>query len=189
MLGLVGCKPDGTTDLIELGEVGAFVSEKGYTAEDFKEKLVGQFNEDIIHSWGDPDIQLSGFWGDRWYLDDDNYRYITLYYNAKGYVEDIIIGTNEEETGGTTTLYGLQAEVTEILDNETCCVKVIGNDDNFNEGDTLVVTYSGIHENSETISKSLEVGDIIAVTYKNYEEKDSAYAVAVEYVDLISPTE
>ena len=41
-LGFVGCKPDGATDLIELGEVSAFVSEKGYTAEDFGLRL----NED-----------------------------------------------------------------------------------------------------------------------------------------------
>ena len=29
VVGLVGCKPDGATDLIELGEVSAFVSETG----------------------------------------------------------------------------------------------------------------------------------------------------------------
>lgn len=99
-LGLFGCaiKPDGTTDLIELGEVSAFVSEKGYTAEDFKEKLVGQFSGDIIHSWGEADIQFSGFWGHSWYLDDNNDKYISLYYDENGYVEEIVIGNRANET-------------------------------------------------------------------------------------------
>ena len=96
VLGLVGCKPEEATDLIELDEVSAFVSEKGYTAEDFKEKLVGQFNEDIIHSWGEPDVQFSGFWGHSWYLDDNNDMYISLYYDENGYVEEINIGSNTD---------------------------------------------------------------------------------------------
>lgn len=100
ILGLVGCasKPDGTTDIIELGEVSAFVSEKGYTAEDFKEKLVGQFSGDIIHSWGEADIQFSGFWGHSWYLDDNNDKYISLYYDENGYVEEIVIGNRANQT-------------------------------------------------------------------------------------------
>lgn len=101
-LSLIGCSTSGKTDFIELGEVSAFVSEKGYTAEDFEEKLIGQFHEDIIRSWGETDIQLSGFWGGSWYLDDNNDRYIALYYDANGYVEDIVIGTNKEETAGST---------------------------------------------------------------------------------------
>lgn len=101
VLSLAGCKPDGTTDLIELGEVSAFVSEKGYTAEDFKEKLVGQYNEDIIHSWGEADIQFSGFWGHSWYLDDNNDKYISLYYDENGYVEEIVIGNRANETANT----------------------------------------------------------------------------------------
>ena len=102
-IGMVGCKPDGTTELIKLGEVSALVSEKGYTGEDFKEKLVGQFNEDIIRSWGTPDFDISGFgsqyehpgWAQGWYLDDDNYQRITLYLGETGFVEEIIIDTNE----------------------------------------------------------------------------------------------
>ncbi|MBR6801963.1 MAG: hypothetical protein IKM61_09455 [Eubacteriaceae bacterium] len=97
-LGFVGCKPDGATDLIELGEVSAFVSEKGYTAEDFKEKLVGQYYEDIIHSWGEGDIQFSGFWGHSWYLDDNDDKYISLYYDENGYVKDIVIGNHANQT-------------------------------------------------------------------------------------------
>ena len=101
VLGLVGCKPDGATDLIELGEVSAFVSEKGYTAEDFNEKLVGQFNEDIIHSWGEADIQFSGFWGHSWYLDDNNDKYISLYYDENGYIKDIVIGNRADQTANS----------------------------------------------------------------------------------------
>lgn len=107
VLGTFGCasRPDGTTDLIELNEVSAFVSEKGYTGEDFKDKLVGQFNEDIIHSWGEPDGKLSGFWGDRWYLDDDKTRFITLYYDEKGYVEEIVVSDNEKTENETVSFH------------------------------------------------------------------------------------
>lgn len=83
---------------LRLSEVSALVSEKGYTAEDFREKLAGQFNEDIIHSWGETDIQFSGFWGHSWYLDDNNDKYISLYYDENGYVEDIVIGNHSNET-------------------------------------------------------------------------------------------
>ncbi len=101
VLGLVGCKQDETTDLIKLDEVSALVSQKGYTEEDFEDMLVGQFNEDIIRSWGKPDFDFSGFgskyghpgWAQGWYLDEDNYRRITLYIDEKGYVEVILIDT------------------------------------------------------------------------------------------------
>ena len=91
---LVGCKPDGSTDLMELNEVKAFVSEKGYTEENLKEKLSGRFNEDIIHSWGEPDGHLSGFWGDVWNLNDEDDKFIILYYDENGYVEDIAVGSH-----------------------------------------------------------------------------------------------
>lgn len=96
VLGLVGCKPDVTTDLIELGEVSAFVLEKGYTPEDFKEMLVGQYYEDIILSWGEADIQFSDFWGHSWYLDDNNDKYISLYYDENGYVKNVVIGNRSD---------------------------------------------------------------------------------------------
>ncbi|MBR2894297.1 MAG: hypothetical protein IKC03_01385 [Oscillospiraceae bacterium] len=89
--------------VIELDNVSALVSEKGYTGEDFKEELLGQFNENIIHSWGKPDFDVSGFgsqlghpgWAQIWYLDEENHQRITLYLNEKGYVEDILIDTTE----------------------------------------------------------------------------------------------
>lgn len=92
---LAGCKPDGTADLMELDEVSALVSEKGFTGEDFKEKLSGQFHADVVRSWGEPDGHLSGFWGDIWTLGDGDSRYIILYYDEEGYVEDVVEGTNE----------------------------------------------------------------------------------------------
>ena len=89
--------------VIELDKVSALVSEKGYTGEDFKEELLGQFNENIIHSWGKSDFDISGFgsqlghpgWAQIWYLDEENHQRITLYLNEKGYVEDILIDTTE----------------------------------------------------------------------------------------------
>lgn len=105
VLAIAGCKPAERTDLIGLDEVSTLVSEKGYTEENFKDNLVGQFNEDIIHSWGTPDFDISSFgsqyghpgWAQGWYLDEDNNQRITLYLDEKGYVEEILIDTKEDQ--------------------------------------------------------------------------------------------
>lgn len=153
-LGLISCKTSGKTDLIELDEVSAFVSEKGYTAEDFEEKLIGQLNEDIIRSWGEADIQLSGFWGDRWYLDDDHDRYITLYYDANGYVEDIVIGADKEETAGST----IETEQSQSADLEavTGTVSRMGTEE----------TYELTAEETATISDILNTGNWVGALTK-----------------------
>ncbi len=91
VLGIVACESDETEDIMELENVCDSVCERGYTAKDFEEKLLGKSNEDIIQSWGEADVELSGFWGHLWYLDDKKEKYIALYYDENGYVEDIII--------------------------------------------------------------------------------------------------
>ena len=90
-------KPDSTTDTMELSEVKAFVLEKGYTQEEVEEKLKGEYRDNIIASWGEPDGHLSGFWGEVWFLDDTKDKKITLYYDADGCVENVRIGSHSEE--------------------------------------------------------------------------------------------
>lgn len=100
-LSLAGCQKNGKADLLPLSEVSALVSEKGYGAEDLKEVLLGQYHEDFTALWGEPDGVLFGFWGEIWHLDEDGNSYIIVYYNTKGYVENIILETpdsTEEET-------------------------------------------------------------------------------------------
>lgn len=100
-LGMAGCRKNGKTDLMPLSEVSALVSEKGYEAEDLKEFLLGQYHEDVTALWGEPDGELFGCWGDIWHLDEEGNSYIILYYDTKGYVENIILETpdsTEEET-------------------------------------------------------------------------------------------
>ena len=84
---------------------------------------------------------------------------------------------------------GILAEVTELIDNESCKVVVTGEDSNFNHGDTLTIHYNSIQGNSDKADKQLEVGDIIAVTYSKYEETNGVYSISVEYVDLVKPIE
>lgn len=90
-------KPDGSTDTMELSEVSGYVLEKGYTQEQIEEKLKGEFRNDIIASWGEPDGMLSGFWGDMWYLDDKDDMRITLYYDGDGYVTNVRITSTTGE--------------------------------------------------------------------------------------------
>lgn len=100
-LGLAGCEQNKAADLVELSEVRTLVSEKGYKAENLKEFLLGQSQEDIIALWGEPDGVLFGLWGEIWHLDEEGNSYIIVYYNTKGYVENIILETpdsTEEET-------------------------------------------------------------------------------------------
>ena len=85
-----GCsgKPAG---IRSIKEISGYVTEKGYTEEDFQEELSGQDREDIISAWGEPDGMLSGFWGDVWYLSDQSNKQIIVYYDSGGNVENIRI--------------------------------------------------------------------------------------------------
>lgn len=94
LLCLAGCSGQENIDTMNLQLVSGLVSEKGYDGDNFLEKLAGQSREDMISLWGEPDGQLSGFWGDIWNLEDNNSHYIVLYYNSEGYVEDVVVGTN-----------------------------------------------------------------------------------------------
>lgn len=85
---LAGCASKSDNNLMELSEVCALVAGKGYTEENFQEKLSGQSREDVIYLWGDPDGMLSGFWGDIWYLGDES-KQIILYYDKDGVVETV----------------------------------------------------------------------------------------------------
>lgn len=94
LLCLAGCSGQENIDTMNLQLVSGLVSEKGYDGDNFLEKLAGQSREDMISLWGEPDGQLSGFWGDTWNLEDNNSHYIVLYYDSEGYVEDVVVGTN-----------------------------------------------------------------------------------------------
>jgi len=116
-------KPDGSTDTMELSEVSGYVLEKGYTQEQIEEKLKGEFRNDIIASWGEPDGMLSGFWGDMWYLDDKDDMRITLYYDNEGYVMGVrIISTVEENK----LIYGETGTDDIPLDKEDMVIEQVG---------------------------------------------------------------
>lgn len=96
-LGDFASRPDGTTDTMELSEVSGLVLEKGYTQEEIEEKLKGEYRDNILVSWGEPDGSLFGMFGDVWFLDAEKDKKITLYYDAEGYVENVRIGSVSEE--------------------------------------------------------------------------------------------
>ena len=73
---------DETEEIMQFSEVRGLVLEKGYTQEEIEEKLKGEYRDDILISWGEPDGMLSGMWGDVWFLDEEKERKITVYYDS-----------------------------------------------------------------------------------------------------------
>ena len=80
-----------TKDVVQLKEVSGLVLEKGYDSEDIKELLEGIPQKKMYAKWGNPDGHLSGFWGEIWFLNEEKDGRITLYYDADGKVEDVIV--------------------------------------------------------------------------------------------------
>ena len=80
-----------TKDVVQLKEVSGLVLEKGYDSEDIKELLEGIPQKKIHAKWGNPDGHLSGFWGEIWFLNQEKDGRITLYYDADGKVEEVIV--------------------------------------------------------------------------------------------------
>lgn len=74
-------------DTIELGEV------LEYSAERVERALIGEYRGNILHSWGEPDFVLTEN-SDKYYLDEDNSRYIILYYDNEGYITEFLFGND-----------------------------------------------------------------------------------------------
>lgn len=69
--------------------VAAF--EKGtYTVD--SNDLIGYDRDQLHEIWGEPDSMLSGFWGDRWVVDDG--ANVIVYYAADGKIEYVKIDTD-----------------------------------------------------------------------------------------------
>ena len=95
VLALVGCRPDGTTDTPELSEICEM------TDEQIESKLIGEFRENILHSWGEPDevLLLSGephtassVTSEKYYLNESDSEYIILHYDNEGYITEFTFG-------------------------------------------------------------------------------------------------
>lgn len=114
-LGGFASRPDGTADTMELSEVSGLVIEKGYTQEEIEEKLKGEYRDNILISWGEPDGSLFGMFGDVWFLDTEKDRKITLYYDAEGYVENVRVGSiSEKQQGDNNMQYFFGGKVTTV---------------------------------------------------------------------------
>lgn len=69
----------------------------GYTALGVLADIKGVNNERLHELWGEPDGILSGFWGDIWYIGNNN-RMI-VYYDNNGNVINVIIDEIKKDTG------------------------------------------------------------------------------------------
>lgn len=70
----------------------------GYTALGVLADIKGVNNERLHELWGTPDGVLSGFWGDIWYIGNNN-RMI-VYYDNNGNVTNVIIDEIKKDTDG-----------------------------------------------------------------------------------------
>ena len=73
-----------TVDTPELGEISAF------TQDQLSKRLIGLMQEEIYHSWGEPDEVFSDSLCDIWYLDSDGKERVILYYNDNRCVAEIV---------------------------------------------------------------------------------------------------
>lgn len=80
-------------DLVQLNEIADMVLITEYSSEDIGELLEGISQKRVHAKWGNPDGHLSGFWGEIWFLDRERNGRITLYYDADGKVEEVIVDT------------------------------------------------------------------------------------------------
>ena len=69
----------------------------GYTALGVLADIKGVNNEKLHELWGTPNGMLSGFWGDIWYIGNNN-RMI-VYYDNNGNVINVIIDEIKKDTG------------------------------------------------------------------------------------------
>lgn len=77
--------------IVQIEEISGLVLEKGYDSENIREMLEGIPQKKILAKWGNPDGHLSGFWGEIWFLNEEKDGRITLYYDADGKVEDVVV--------------------------------------------------------------------------------------------------
>jgi len=85
-----------TKDIVLLKDISGLVLEKGYDSEDIEDLLEDIPQKRIHAKWGKPDGHLSGFWGEIWFLNEEKDGRITLYYDADGKVEEVIVDTAPE---------------------------------------------------------------------------------------------
>lgn len=69
--------------------VAAAFEEGSYTVD--SNDLIGYDRDQLHEIWGEPDSMLSGFWGDRWEVDDG--ANVIVYYAADGKIEYVKIDT------------------------------------------------------------------------------------------------
>ncbi|MGN1085486.1 MAG: hypothetical protein ACI4Q5_00485 [Porcipelethomonas sp.] len=91
ILELIGCtnKLYKKTDTPGLKEISDFAQEQ------LEEKLIGISQEELHDSWGEPDGQLYGFFGETWSLDNGNDKYIIIYYDNNGNVLHIKVNETD----------------------------------------------------------------------------------------------
>ena len=85
-----------TKDIVLLKDISGLVLEKGYDSEDIEDLLEDIPQKRIHAKWVKPDGHLSGFWGEIWFLNEEKDGRITLYYDADGKVEEVIVDTAPE---------------------------------------------------------------------------------------------
>ena len=144
------------------------------------EQLIGYSQDSLRYIWGEPDIMLSGLWGDGWNIDDNTG--ILVFYDTDNKVEHVQLGkkevtpdeTNESEQIKTTIVYPLPTTI-DLNNIKDCTLAVsIENGDIYTDkADTTnlkmkVKIYD--YELFDLVDVSmLEVGSILEINKKQVE--------------------
>lgn len=94
LLQIAGCAGsfNNLSEIPELNEITNYHSQ-----EQLEEVLLGHSIEELHSSWGEPDGNLSGFWGEIWELGENDPKTIICYYED-GVVETVKIFDLNEGT-------------------------------------------------------------------------------------------
>lgn len=91
----------------------------------------------------------------------------------------------QPHTNTDTTEYGILGEVLEVLENGQYKVKITGEDQNFANGNIVILT-PGFSYVTEGLEESyLKTGDIIAVTYSEFSKTEKAYEITPNQIEII----
>lgn len=164
-------------DTIELSEV------LEWSAERVEKKLIGEYRGNILHSWGEPDIVLTET-SDKYYLDEDNSKYIILYYDNEGYITEFAFGNDLTETTGFDFVIGephvWAKEIISIVDRTVDeDIETADAEELFYSDDEYIYMFPSIKSQFvlvtfadgtvKTVAEALEDGEITIADLDNFE--------------------
>ena len=93
-------------------------------------------------------------------------------------IVSVITTFHEQRT--SPPVYGVLAEVTEVLSEHQFEAIITGEDVNFSENEVVTVTYEDVGE------IAIAIGDTVAITYSEFEKSDLSYKISAGQIEIVS---